>query len=209
MNELHNPFETPRKSLELAKQLESTFEAEFIKKHLGELLESMEQDMAVHFQDEVDSLYEGMKNDNCLVRVEQLSRVLEAIELNSNYEIGHRGESHYANAVIPEERGFKLALAEGQAQGPIRTIVSFGKTIIGFKTDNLEVTEVDFVADTAGVRDEYERRYICRHVEGTITKDDIKYLVMRIPRHLLDEKHMNQEEREDVDAPFIFRGLKF
>lgn len=156
----------------------------------------------------VDSIYEGMKADDCLVRIEQLSRILEAIELNTVYEIGHN-ENHYANAVIPEERGIRLALAEGQAQGPIRTMVSFGKTLIGFKTDNLKVSEVDFVSDTEGIRDENERKYLCRHVEGTVTREDIKYMLMRIPRHLLNDDRLTQEELEDSDMPFIFRGVKF
>lgn len=202
-------IEKQSKSIELAKQLESTYEPEFLKKHLGELLDLIEIETGNHFLKEVDPIYDGMKADNCLVRVEQLSRVLEAIELGSSYEIGHKGENHYANAVIPEEKGIKLALAEGQAQGPIRTMVSFGKTIIGFKTDNLMVSEVDFVSDTAGFRDENERKYICRHVEGTVNKEDIKYMVMRIPRHLLNDDRLSKEELEDPDVSFIFRGVKF
>lgn len=209
MFENKNTYEQPKKSIELAKQLESTYEPEFLKKHLGELLDLIEAETGNHFLKEVDSIYDGMKADNCLVRVEQLSRVLEALELNSSYEIGHKGENHYANAVIPEEKGIKLAFAEGQAQGPIRTMVSFGKTIIGFKTENLEVSEVDFVSDTAGFRDENERKYICRHVEGTVTKEDIKYMVMRIPRHLLDDDRLTREELENPEISFIFRGTKF
>lgn len=202
-------IEKSHTAIELAKKLESTYDSEFLKKHLGELLDLIEIETGVHFLETVDSIYEGMKADDCLVRVEQLSRILETIELNTSYQIGHKGENHYANAVIPEEKGIRLALAEGQAQGPIRTMVSFGKTIIGFKTDNLEVSEVDFVSDTAGFRDENERKYICRHVEGIVTKEDIKYMVMRIPRHLLNDDRLTREELEDSDMPFIFRGVKF
>ncbi len=209
MFEQSESIEKPQKSIELAKLLESTYDPEFLKKHLGELLDLIEIETGTQFLKEVDPLYDGMKADDCLVRVEQLSRVLETIELGSSYEIGHKGENHYANAVIPEEQGIRLALAEGQAQGPIRTMVSFGKTLIGFKTDNLEVTEVDFVADTAGMRNEHERRYICRHVEGTVTKEDIKYMVMRIPRHLLNDDRLTREELEDSEISFIFRGIKF
>lgn len=201
-------IEKTHTAIELAKKLESTYEPEFLKKHLGELLDLIEIETGVHFLETVDSIYEGMKEDDCLVRVEQLSRILETIKLDISYEIGH-GENHYANAVIPEEKGIRLALAEGQAQGPIRTMVSFGKTLIGFKTDNLEVSEVDFVSDTEGIRDERERKYICRHVEGTITKEDIKYMLMRIPRHLLNDDRLTREELEDSDMPFIFRGVKF
>lgn len=203
-----NTYEQPKSAIELAQELENSEDITYIKENLGKLLDLIERETGSEFQNEVDSIYEEMKNENCLVRVEQLSRILETIELNKDLPIGHNAETHYANAVIPEEAGIKLALAEGQAPGPIRAIMSFGKSLIGFKTENLSIMEVDFVADTAGVRNEHERKYVCRHVEGTLRKDDIKFLIIRIPKHLLDEKHISEEEQAEKDFPFVFRATK-
>lgn len=204
-----NPYEQPKTAIELAHLLEDSDDIEYIKQNLGVLLDLIEKETGSKFQEEVDVIYADMKRENCLVRVEQLSRILETIELNKDLPIGHNAETHYANAVIPEEAGIKLALAEGQAPGPIRAIMSFGKSLIGFKTANLEVTEVDFVQDAAGVRDEQERKYVCRHVEGTLKKEDIKFLVIRIPKHLLDDQHLSQGEKDEKDFPFVFRATKF
>lgn len=209
MFEQNNTYEQPKTAIDLARQLENSEDIEYIKQNLGLLLDLIEQETGREFQEEVDTIYGDMKKENCLVRVEQLSRILETIENDTELPIGHNAETHYANAVIPEEAGIKLALAEGQAPGPIRALMSFGKSLIGFKTDNLEVSEVDFVPDAAGVRDEQERKYVCRHVEGTLKKDDIKFLVIRIPKHLLDEDHLSTEEKEEKDFPFIFRSTKF
>lgn len=208
MFEQQNTYEQPKTAIELAQQLENSEDMDYIKKNLGTLLDLIEKETGHEFKEEIDTIYEDMKKEKCLVRVEQLSRILETIEHNKDLPIGHNAETHYANAVIPEEAGIKLALAEGQAPGPIRAIMSFGKSLIGFKTDNLEVKEVDYVPDAAGVRDEQERKYVCRHVEGTLKKEDIKFLVIRIPKHLLDDEHLKEDEKEDNGFPFVFRAAK-
>jgi methionyl-tRNA formyltransferase len=209
MIETINKFEQPKTAIQLAQELENSEDIEYVKENLGKLLDLIEEETGTEFQEEVDDIYEQMKQENCLVRVEQLSRILETIELDKELPIGHNAETHYANAVIPEDAGIKLALAEGQAPGPIRAIMSFGKSLIGFKTEDLSVTEVDFVPDAAGVRDEQERKYICRHVEGTLHKKDIKFLVIRIPKHLLDLNHLTEEEKAEKEFPFVFRATKF
>lgn len=209
MFEQNNNYDQPKSAIELARQLEDSDDVEFVKKNLGILLDLIQQETGNEFQEEVDSVYEDVKRENCLLRVEQLSRILETVELNKELPIGHNAETHYANAVIPEDAGIKLAFAEGQAPGPIRAIMSFGKSLIGFKTDHLQVSEVDYVPDAAGVRDEQERKYVCRHVEGTLTKEDIRFLIMRIPKHLLDERHISPEELKAKDFPFAFRAIKF
>lgn len=197
------------KSLILAQQLEEAEDPNFIKEHLGELLDLISEETGKNLFEDVSTIYEKMKKTQCLVRVEQLSRILATIELGRPLEIGHEEETHYANAVIPEEEGIKLALAEGQAPGPFRAIVSFGKTLVGFKTDHLEVTEIDHSENGNNFRDEELRKRICRHVKGKIEKRDIRYMVIRIPKHLLDEKHLTEEELKEKDLPFVFRATSF
>ena len=191
-------------SLDLAIQLERTTDLEIIKSKLGELLESIENDLHVSFEDP-DEIYKDMERERCLARVERLSRVLETVELDHELPISAETETHYANAVIPNDKGIQLAFAEGQAPGPVRTIVSFGKTIIGFKTDSLSVEEIDF--DDSEIRDNRERKYLCRHVTGKLHRKDILSVVMRIPRQMIDTKYLTDEENT-LELPFIFRAFK-
>lgn len=192
-------------SLELAKELEETEDVEVIKEKLGFLLESMTRDFGITFTSDMNALYSGMAEENCLVRVERLSRVLETMALESPLHISDETETHYANAVIPVPEGIKIALAEGQAPGPYRIMVGFGKTIIGFKTDNMLVEEVKFSEND--LRDAKERQYLCRHVSGDLKKEDVHYLAIRIPASLLDKKYLSEEELERKPH-FVFRGAK-
>ena len=155
---------------------------------------------------EPDQVYSEMEKENCLARVERLSRVLQTVELNQELRISDETETHYASAVIPNHKGIQIAFAEGQAPGPIRTVVAFGKTIIGFRTDNLHVEKIEF--NESEIRDTQERNYLCRHVTGKLHKNDIRYVVMRIPRQMLDENHLTDEEKQEPNLPFIFRAFK-
>ncbi|MBU6232011.1 MAG: hypothetical protein KGI45_01890 [Patescibacteria group bacterium] len=192
-------------SLELAQELEDSDDEEFLQEKIGVLLRSIEEDTGYSFESDVGKFYNDMKRENCLVRVERLSRVLETVEMEQPLTISDEDESHYANAVIPETEGIKIALSEGQAPGPIRIVVGFGKTIIGFKSDHLKVDEIDF--SETDTRDAQERRYLCRHVTGELDKDDIRYLIIRIPSHLVSEDLMTETEKKRR-LPFIFRGMK-
>lgn len=193
-------------SLELAQELESTDDEEIIREKLGKMLESIEHDLGIKFTSNVSSIYKGMQNEDCLVRVESLSRVLETVELESPLKISDEHESHYANAVIPNPEGIKIALSEGQAPGPVRIMVGFGKTIIGFKADNILVEEVEF--SESDIRDAKERKYLCRHVSGELIKKDIRYLVMRIPFSLLQDQFLTEDEK-NKKPHFVFRGMEF
>jgi len=195
--------ELPR-SLQLAIELEKATDqgSEILKSKLKAFLESMEKDLNVHYTDNANELYQRMREENCLVRVEKLSRVLETLELGKDLHISDADEYHYANATLPVPEGIKIAYAEGQAPGIVRIAIGFGKTIIGFKTDNIEVGEVEF-SDRI---DAEERRYLCRHVSGDVRKQDIISVVMRIPRHLMEDSMLNEKELESK-SPFIVRGF--
>ena len=192
-------------SLGLAQKLEESDNDELIRENLGLMLRSIEEDLGIKLVSDVGKLYDGMQLDNCLVRVERLSRVLETVELQSPLKISEENEQHYANAVIPNPDGIKIALSEGQAPGPMRIMVGFGKTIIGFKTDNISVEEIEF--DESDIRDAKERRYLCRHVSGELSKDDIRYLVMRIPFSFVKEEYLTDLEKRD-QPQFVFRGAR-
>ncbi|OHA18166.1 MAG: hypothetical protein A2664_01710 [Candidatus Taylorbacteria bacterium RIFCSPHIGHO2_01_FULL_46_22b] len=193
---IENEQEVPQ-SLELVRELEVVENQDDVKLRLGEMLDRISSD--------VGALYEGMRVEQCLARVEQLSRVLETIELGKPLHISDETDSHYANAVIPAPEGIKIALSEGEAPGSVRAVVGFGKTLIGFKTDHLSVSEIDFAESE--IRDANERKYLCRHVSGDLLKDDIHYLILRIPYELMPAERLTVEEKKK-SRPFVFRGMR-
>lgn len=205
--ETNIPFENNlgHRSFILAREIELIEDEEILKKKLPELLDSMEEDLGLEFTNDVKRLYLEMEKEKCLIRVENLSEVLGVIEEDKTLHISDINETHYANAVIPVPEGIKIAFSEGQAPGPIRLAIAFGKTIIGFKTDHITVDEIDFNKDD--VRGSGERKFLCRHVVGDLKRDDICYLIMRIPRPLFTEEYLDEDEK-DGKSQFIFRGLK-
>ncbi len=198
-----NNSEAIRRIVALAENLETSDSEAFIKENLPIFFEQIQSTLGVQITDDVNALYEYINHEDCLVRVERITRIIKALEAGEDFEIGE-GDSHYANAVIPDPEGIKLAFAEGQAPGPVRLAFGFGKTIVGFKTDKLEVGEVDYVPDD--VRDVEKRAYLCRHVDGKLSKEDIKAVVMRIPKKLMQEILLTNEEKKR-NSPFVFRGF--
>lgn len=193
----------------VAKQIEESDDPEFIKAQISELFFDIERELGVTIESDVSDLYKEMKKENCLARIDSLSRVLKTLEFDEPMPIGSEEETddHYANAVIPENEGIQLAFAEGQAPGPVRMLVGFGKTLIGFKTDHLEVKEINFNEDDP--RDVAQRAYLCRHVSGELKKDDIKYVVMRIPKHMMPDNMVTDLEKDNIDKiKFLFRGFR-
>jgi len=197
--------ETPKKAYELALELENSDDPQFIRETIGSLLTLIEEDVNGHFLDDVSSLYEGMAEDQCLARIERLSRVLEMIEGAKGIEIGD-AEEHYANAVVPEPEGLKIAYSEGQAPGPVRSVIAFGKTMVGFKTDHIQVDRIDYNGGD-DLRDVQQRMHLCRHVHGTLQKEDIRYLIMRIPKGMVKDELLTALDKQS-NSPFVFRGLK-
>jgi len=205
MEQSENTSEKIPESLELARELENTDDETVIKEKLGLLLDTMSVELGSKYVENIAEIYKGMRSENCLARVERLSRVLETVELKTPLHISDEDETHYANAVIPLPEGIKIAFSEGQAPGPVRAVVGFGKTIIGFKTENLSVSEIDFEGNN--FQNHGERKFLCRHVSGDLNKDDIRYIVIRIPTNLMPETHLSEEEKTKK-LPFIFRGLQ-
>ena len=193
-------------SLRLAEELEKTDDNERLCEDIGKLLDAIENDLGVEFTPDINSIYDGMRQDDCLVRVETLSRVLRTMKMSEPLSISDEDETHYANAVVPLPEGIKIALAEGQAPGPVRLVVGFGKTLIGFKTDHISVSEIDF--NEHPFRDENERKYLCRHVSGNIPKEDIHYLTIRIPFALMKKERLTQKELDNKPS-FVSRGVHF
>ncbi len=202
--------ETPEEHVvRLSRELEEAKDPEIIKRALPELFELLQTELQISLLkgQEIRTIYNLFQEEECLVRVENFTRIMEALELNQGFRIGESSDdSHYANAVIPNAEGIRLAFAEGQASGPLRLAIGLGKSLVGFRSDsaNVKVSDVDFSEDDA--RDVAKRAYLCRHVEGEIVKDDIRGVVMRIPRNVMDESLLTDDELEN-ESQFVFRGF--
>jgi len=201
MNEI--PSVEVEEVLRLAEALEFSDDEVSIREQLPSFFHYLEVTLGVTITNDVTNLYAHMKEKQCLGRIEHISRIVKALEKNIPFEIG-KGDTHYANAVIPEPEGISLAFGEGQAPGPIRIMIGFGKTLVGFTTDNISVSNVDFIEDD--FRDTQKRTYLCRHVDGQLSKEDIKTVVVRIPRKLVALENLFDDEKE-VSSPFVFRGF--
>lgn len=197
------------KVVRLSRTLEESKDPEFIKQMLPELFAVLENDLHLLLLKgpEIDKVYSLFRTEECLIRVENFTRIMEAVGLDHGFKVGESADdSHYANAVIADPEGIRLAFAEGQASGPLRVAMGFGKSLVGFRTnsEHIKVSRVDFSEDDQ--RDVAKRDYLCRHVEGEIEKSDIRGVVMRIPRTVMPDSLLTDDEL-DGEGPFIFRAF--
>ena len=194
----------------LSQTLEGSKDIEFIKKKLPELFMLLQTGLGITLlkdDDEINNLYRELQKKGCLIRVEKFTKILETLGLDKDLIVGDKmNDSHYANAVIPESDAIGLAFGEARVSGPLKVAMGLGKSLVGFSPDSpdLKVYKIEISKDD--IRDTVERRRLCRHVEGKITKNDIRGVVMRIPRRVFPENLFTEEEIKHP-GPFIFRGL--
>lgn len=146
-----------------------------------------------------------METDVNLVRLENMRRVVEALSSHRPMKIGG-GEDHYANAVTSENKGIRIALAEGEAPGPVKLLIGFDvRTAIGFNPEGLRVHDID--QSKFDLRDTSLRAALCRHVEGELPPEQIHHIVMRVPRRLMPVELMTAGEK-NTDSLYVFRGAE-
>lgn len=215
-----NPIESPEQHkdfselLEIVKKIEDVAVSkeytpaeviEWSRVLVADLLEHIRDDLHMELTENVTSLYQEMNRENLLARVESVKRVIECLAEDKPIEVG-KGEEHYANSVTSDLEGLRIAMAEAEALGPVRLLVGLDlKALVGFTNDHVEVSEID--ENEFDLRDTTLRRAYCRHLKGEIHKEDIKYMVMRIPRGVFPVQYLNDLERKQPSS-FIFRGVK-
>lgn len=200
--------EIPEKSIivTIAQAMEKAETEEEMRKYINEFIDRLPNDLHVELTDDVNSVYDALSRDNLLVRLESPSVVVKSLVTNEPLHLGGGGD-HYANTVIAENEGIKIALSEGEAPGPIRLLIGFDvRSAIGFDPKGIEVHDIDI--DEFDLRDTTLRSALCRHVEGNLKPENIKYLIMRIPKHFLEEKNLTDAERKKSSL-FVFRVAKF
>ena len=172
---------------------------------VSELLSHLDTDLHLELSANIGSIYAEMLRENLLARVERVASVIECMATNTPITVGS-ADSHYANSVTADPEGLRIAMAEADAVGPVRLLVGLDlKALVGFSTDHLTVSEID--DNEHDLRDTNLRKGVCRHVSGEIHRDDIRYVVMRIPRSCFPEDALVPEEK-NISGNFIFRGAK-
>ena len=202
-----NSTETFEKTavIDVARAMENaTTEAE-MKKSVNIFFDLFPKTLRIEFSSNVTPLYQEMARERLLVRLERPSVILESLLENIPIRLGS-GTDRYANAVVPDNEGIKIALSEGMAPGPIRLLMGFDvRSAIGFRPAGLNVQNISI--SESDLRDTSIRIALCRHVTGDLLPQNIKIFVIRVPRHLLHQRHLTETER-NRHPQFVFRGVR-
>lgn len=188
-----------------AEAMERAQSEDEMRKSVQEFLDLLSKELNIELTPDITPLYREMNDRGFLIRLESPSVVAKSLKNKTPIRLGG-GEDHYANAVVAQNEGVKMAFAEGMAPGPIRLILGFDvRSAIGFDSKGVTVSEVD--ESEFDLRDTSIRHALCRHVAGNLAPEDIKCFIMRIPKHMLDGKRLTRTETAQ-DVPFVFRGAK-
>lgn len=142
---------------------------------------------------EVGEIYKNIFQNpqKLLTRRESIQKVMGLLIANKQIEIS--GEKYRGgNAAVPTPEGIKIAMAEGQTDPGIISLMFFDKKGLNIR---------DCPAEELRLR---SNRKFCKRATGAIKPEDLKYLIFRIPRQYFPEKKLLSEEGEDK---FIFRGV--
>ncbi len=198
-----NSFEQTPTLYEIAEKIETLEDRDELRTAVREFLEHFESDIHLNLSSNVTELYGEMANKNLLARVEGIKRTIGCLVGKEPIEVG-AGDTHYANSVTADLDGLRIAMAEAEALGPIKLLVGLDvKALISFTNDHLQVSEID--DNEFDLRDTGLRKAYCRHVSGHILPEDIKYVVLRIPRVVFPENMLLPQEKTQ-EGRFIFRG---
>lgn len=134
-----------------------------------------------------DSYDVEAQRETKLVRSINLSELIRAFKGDKKALLAGNHNDHYANSGRPTMDATNIALSEGKTEGPCKTIISF-------KTDNVEIYPVEVRPDDP--RDQSHRVAHLKHIIGTIRPEDIEYVLLRFPMKTFPVHLMNSEELE-------------
>jgi hypothetical protein len=161
------------------------------------------------FYENVSEVYRELKGQNLLVRRDDPKRISDAvtkknvIELAFDPTVGGR----YANASLWSADGDQSGLANAFTEGHAHAggLVA----VMGFDRGSLKVEPVPGLKGVGGTR-----RHLVRGVEGRISPENIRFVVIAVPASFFPEDEMTEDERELLDeahggARRVFRGFLF
>ncbi len=167
-----------------------------------------------HFNN-VGEMYPLLQGENLFVRREDPQVVAKAFSDELPIEIHNKqGTEPYPNAVEWNYQygthGLENAFLEGRTQ--LNGIV----TVIGFKQQHVKKTEVNKIASSVvqpGGK-VVDRSHVVS-IDGLVPKEDIRFIVMKIPQKLVPNEFLTEEEADRGDdggkgnPKYVFRGVLF
>jgi hypothetical protein len=132
-----------------------------------------------------------------LIRQERFDKLIELLE-GSRVDLGFVGDKPYANSAVygKNGEGVEIAFNEGRAS-------RFGLAILAAispegPSGRLEVEQVP------PAQCELRDRTACRMISGAITKENLRHIVVRIPRQLAPDYL-----KDEGEGHYIFRTASF
>ena len=165
--------------------------------------------------DDVSKLYEQLAGENLCVRREDPRAVIKFLENKESLILEQEEKDPYPNAARwkYEEgtRGLENAFLEG------RTDLNGIVTVIGFSPDNLNKLplsgEISELILPGGKK--IDRSNVVS-LDGEIKKENLRFVVIRLPAQYTPEEKLTEEEIERIDLAkdiktpkYIFRGVLF
>jgi len=180
------------------------------------ILEIFRATGAVEYK-EITDMYAALKGMDVIVRRESPERISEMVQTNSSLNIDFPEGQRYSNAVIWNpalgSRGIENAYMEGYGQ--LNGIV----TVIGFAPN--KSLSIESLSDASKHFAGLDRTFV-RSVEGPVHAEDVVFVSVRIPSHILREEELTERELEIRDTynekrdrngnaipAFIHRGFLF
>jgi hypothetical protein len=169
------------------------------------------------FYEDVNDMYHSLEQKEMIIRKHALEDIFEKVTAGEPIHVGLDSSAqsskndYYANAALWDPRsgdnsGFYNAFMEGRAS--MNGVVG----VMGFAKEAVEVHEVRADAKSVG---NINRENVVS-VQGDIRKEDLQFLLIRIPSFVMPEKMITDEDEEAMDdqvtkgqQPFVFRGFTF
>ncbi len=199
---LKNKEEQTKNTGEYQRRLENTLEniADFFKKHGGQ-------------EEDVSSIYRNYLSKNekpLIVRQEDPEKVVkllenEAIDLRFDSKVvADRGDKYANCAIWPHgvnpTAGMQNAFLEGRGMaGPLVTMIASKQN----PKHNLVEDPKDKMLSTGNIN-----RESVRIVSGQIKKEDLKFIIVRLPKKFLSSEKLREDEKNN-NLKEVFRGFVF
>jgi hypothetical protein len=169
-----------------------------------ELYFEIMQDMQIYGYEKLEpsQVFSILNDSKNLCRNENLEKVISLIGDNSDIKIKkYDNDLNLNSCKVGGGAGFRVAMIEGfgasQIGNKMQTVITFNPKNITNKKEARPSDEVyKMKLDTAKVS---------LQIEGVIKKDDIEMISIRIPKILVTEDFMTEEECENPDTKFIVR----
>lgn len=152
-----------------------------------------------YFED-VDELYRQYAVADTLVRRDDPARLLDVAVDAEPYVVSFAGKQPFANGAAfgPRGEGMANALLEGFSGDVVAAVVGFD----GGSVDAQTVPDAGITKRRPGGAS-LSRAYV-RAISGTVAPDDLRFIILRIPKAFFPDDQLRPEEEERTH---ILRGI--